>query len=209
MAATDTQAYTVQPGDTMSEIAATSGMELGHLITLNPEIQNPHMIFPGDFIYTAESAESAETPAKTQAPQPEPQPEVAKPAAKPVDSLPQKAEPVKESENVGGWKPFEFTYYGMDCVGCSGVTAAGYDVRGGQTTIDGMKVIAVNPKIIPLHSIVEIKINGNTFRAIAADTGGAMRQRTDLVDILVGSEAESAGYGRDNGQLRIIRHGKG
>lgn len=99
---------------------------------------------------------------------------------------------------------FEATYYGMDCNGCSGITASGLNTNGG-TTYNGMKIIAVDRNVIPLHSIVEISHNGKSYKAVAKDTGGAIKG--NRIDILVGSEAESYNYGRHNVELKIIERG--
>lgn len=111
------------------------------------------------------------------------------------------------SENVSREtiaQTFEATYYGMDCNGCSGITASGLNVSG-KTTYNGMKIIAVDKNVIPLHSIVEITHNGSTYKAIAKDTGGAIKG--NRIDILVGSEAESFKYGRHKVELKVIERG--
>ena len=56
---------------------------------------------------------------------------------------------------------FQVTGYGADCVGCSGITAAGIDVRGGITHYQGYRVIATDPSVIPMFSIVNIEGVGN------------------------------------------------
>nr|BDD45045.1 hypothetical protein 33 [Bacillaceae bacterium] len=48
--ATNASAYTVKSGDTLSEIAANHNVELEEVIDLNPQIVNPHKIFPNDEI---------------------------------------------------------------------------------------------------------------------------------------------------------------
>lgn len=45
-------AYTVQPGDTLSEIALSNNMSMSEIMELNPEISNPHLIFIGENINT-------------------------------------------------------------------------------------------------------------------------------------------------------------
>ena len=42
--------YTVQSGDTLSRIAARHNMSLNELITSNPQISNPDIIFSGEII---------------------------------------------------------------------------------------------------------------------------------------------------------------
>lgn len=102
----------------------------------------------------------------------------------------------------GDWMTFRATYYGADCGGCSGKTATGIDVR---NTIysNGLRVIAVDPSIIKLGSIVEVKTPNETFRAIAGDTGGAIKgYRTD---ILVESEARATQFGTHTVYIRILK----
>ena len=40
--------YTVQPGDTLAQIARGQGTTWQHLMEMNPDIDNPALIFPGD-----------------------------------------------------------------------------------------------------------------------------------------------------------------
>lgn len=44
------EAYTVQPGDTLSEIASGHGLSLQEIIELNPQIENPDLIYVGEHI---------------------------------------------------------------------------------------------------------------------------------------------------------------
>jgi len=99
------------------------------------------------------------------------------------------------------WLNFHATYYGKDCIGCSGITATGIDV---QKTIyfKDLRIVAVDPAIIPLGTIVEIKTPNEKFKAIAADKGGAIKGYR--LDILVESEEISVQYGRHDVQLRIV-----
>lgn len=87
----------------------------------------------------------------------------------------------------------EATYYTADCYGCSGITAAGYDVRG-TIYADGYRVIAVDPSVIPLGSIVYVQTPFEEFYAIAADVGGAINGYR--VDILAGTYWEAITKGR-------------
>lgn len=114
-----------------------------------------------------------------------------------------KETPSRGSSNDAVWQSFESTAYGMDCKGCSGITANGTDVRGSIYTPSGLRVIAVDPRVIPLGSIVEVNTPSGTFTAEAADTGGAIKGR--IIDILVGSEAESRSYGRQQVKVRILK----
>lgn len=141
-------------------------------------------------------------------PRPETKP-VEKPAAAPI----QKPEPAAQKAAVvpsgsGAWQSFNFTYYTATCPGCSGITATGVDVRS-STTYQGMKVLAVNPAVIPYWSIVEVQLsNGQSFRGIALDTGGKMRSNPNVIDVLAGSNNEAISNGVDSGKIRFIRRGK-
>lgn len=94
------------------------------------------------------------------------------------------------------------TYYTASCVGCSGVTATGYDVRS-SIYANGYRVIAVDPSVIPLGSIVEVSTPSETFMAIAGDTGGAIKG--SRIDILVSTKTQALSYGRVAATVRIVR----
>jgi N-acetylmuramoyl-L-alanine amidase len=63
IAAAPAFAYDVKPGDTMNEIARSHGMSLGELTKLNPSIENPNKIYPGQTIKT--EANNNNEPVKT------------------------------------------------------------------------------------------------------------------------------------------------
>lgn len=97
---------------------------------------------------------------------------------------------------------FQVTGYGADCVGCSGITAAGVNVQGGVTHYQGYRVIATDPNVIPMFSIVHIEGVGN---CIAVDTGGAIKG--NIIDLLFPSEAHTHAWGRQHLNVSIIRYG--
>lgn len=65
------------------------------------------------------------------------------------------------------------TYYLATCEGCSGITATGLDVRSNWTP-NGMRVISVDPSVIPLGTVVTVTTPYESFTAISGDTGGAI-----------------------------------
>lgn len=90
----------------------------------------------------------------------------------------------------------EATGYGMDCAGCSGITATGIDVRNNPNA----KVISVDPNVIPLGSRVWVEGYGE---AIAGDTGGAIKG--NRIDVLLPSEAYAAqNWGRRTVKVKIL-----
>ena len=50
LAAQPTNTYTVKPNDTLSKIAQANNISLPDLITANPQIKNPDLIYAGDAI---------------------------------------------------------------------------------------------------------------------------------------------------------------
>ncbi|MGE7092076.1 3D domain-containing protein [Lysinibacillus sp. NPDC048646] len=109
----------------------------------------------------------------------------------------------KVENNQSEWKQFNASYYGSDCTGCSGITATGINVRE-SIYYHGLRIVAVDPTVIPLGTIVEIKTPYESFRAISADKGGAIKGYK--LDILVESERVAARYGRHHVQLRIVQY---
>lgn len=114
-----------------------------------------------------------------------------------------KAQQAQEQQKQG--TAFNGSYYTPSCTGCSGVTATGYDVRG-SIYVDGMRVIAVDPNVIPLYSIVQVSTPYETFQAIALDTGGAIKGHK--VDILVADKTTARNLGRHTVYIKVIRSGK-
>lgn len=101
---------------------------------------------------------------------------------------------------------FNGSYYTAYCPeGCTGVTATGEDVSN-SIYVDGMRVIAVDPRVIPLYSIVEVSTPYETFKAIALDTGGAIKGHK--VDILVANESQARKLGRHTVYIKVLRNGK-
>ncbi|PEC46649.1 hypothetical protein COJ46_21325 [Bacillus sp. AFS077874] len=89
----------------------------------------------------------------------------------------------------------EATAYSPYDAGMSGVTALGINVRKNPNT----KLIAVDPKVIPLGSKVWVEGYGV---AIAGDTGGAIKGRR--IDILMPTKDDCFDFGRRTVKIRII-----
>lgn len=113
----------------------------------------------------------------------------------------------RSKEYVGRAQTYEATFYTAHCpTGCTGITASGYDVRNTIYTPDGLRIIAVDPRVIPLGSLVELTFtDGTTFKAQALDTGGAIKGLR--VDVLVKTRAEAYRLGRQSVEIRMIRRG--
>jgi 3D (Asp-Asp-Asp) domain-containing protein len=94
--------------------------------------------------------------------------------------------------NAEGWETFEATAY------CNfGITQSGVWVRRG--------IIAVDPALIPIGSIIELKAGRYSGIYTAMDTGACIQGR--LVDVYVSSYDEALRFGRRPVQLRLLRRG--
>ncbi|MGA5740122.1 cell wall-binding protein EntD [Bacillus bombysepticus] len=119
-----------------------------------------------------------------------------KPAAKPV------AKSTETSSPTGGREiTVEATAYTADpsengSYGGRVLTAMGHDL----TANPNMKVIAVDPKVIPLGSKVWVEGYGE---AIAGDTGGAIKG--NRIDVLVGSDGSANSWGRKSVKVKVIQ----
>lgn len=113
----------------------------------------------------------------------------------------------QESKNTyeSNWMTFEASYFTAKCTGCSGFTKLEIDVRN-TIYYKGMRIVAVDPSVIPLGSVVEIQTSYDTFTAFAGDTGGAIKGRK--LDVLVSSKKEAIALGRHNVKVRIISKGE-
>lgn len=99
-----------------------------------------------------------------------------------------------------------FTFYTSDCKGCTGLTRwGGHDVRN-TIYVDGLRVIATDPNVIPPYSLVEFELNGDTVKAIALDTGGAIKG--NKIDLLVSSSSEAFNLGKQTIPVTVLRSGK-
>lgn len=109
---------------------------------------------------------------------------------------------VQSGSNLG---TFEATAYGADCYGCSGITANGTDIRNGNIyTSDGYRVIAADPRVIPMESIVKITLgSGQVIMGKVSDTGG--RIKGNIIDIAFATEAETIPFGRQSVQVELIK----
>ena len=111
----------------------------------------------------------------------------------------------EQAERKAKGVAFNGSYYTPRCTGCSGITATGVDVRK-SIYYQGMRVVAVDPRVIPLHSIVQVTTPYESFKAIALDTGGAIKGHK--IDILVADKATAYKLGRHTVHVSILRNGK-
>ncbi|WP_304442107.1 LysM peptidoglycan-binding and 3D domain-containing protein [Psychrobacillus sp. OK032] len=87
------------------------------------------------------------------------------------------------------------TAYTAYCTGCSGTTAYGIDLRSNPN----QKVIAVDPRIIPLGTKVWVEGYGE---AIAGDTGGAIKGHK--IDVFIPSYDSAMEWGVKKVKLKVL-----
>lgn len=88
------------------------------------------------------------------------------------------------------------TAYTAYCNGCSGRTATGFNLRANPNA----KVIAVDPRVIPLGTKVYVEGYGY---AVAADTGGAIKGYK--IDLFMPSKSEAYHWGRKKVKIKILQ----
>ncbi|RDI38398.1 G5 and 3D domain-containing protein [Falsibacillus pallidus] len=87
------------------------------------------------------------------------------------------------------------TAYTAHCNGCSGHTATGINLKSNP----GVKVIAVDPRVIPLGTKVYVEGYGY---AVAADTGSAINGFK--IDVFFSSKSDAYRWGRKRVKIRIL-----
>ena len=82
-----------------------------------------------------------------------------------------------------------------NCNGCSGITSSGINLKKNPD----VKVIAVDPSIIPIGTKVHVEGYGY---AIAGDTGGAIKG--NKIDVFFPTKNEAYKWGRKNVTVKIL-----
>lgn len=101
------------------------------------------------------------------------------------------------SEAPTGGKEFyvSATAYTAGCNGCSGITATGINLNANPN----LKVIAVDPSVIPLGSKVWVEGYGH---AIAGDTGGAIKG--NKIDLHMPNKQAAYKFGKRQVKIKVI-----
>ena len=87
------------------------------------------------------------------------------------------------------------TAYTASCNGCSGTTATGVNLHANPNA----KVIAVDPRVIPLGS--KVYVDGYGY-AIASDTGGAIKG--NKIDVFFPSKSDAYRWGRKTVKIKVL-----
>ncbi len=86
--------------------------------------------------------------------------------------------------------------YTASCKGCSGITSTGINLKKNP----GLKVIAVDPRVIKLGTKVYVEGYGY---AIAGDTGGAIKG--NKIDVFIPNRTGALKWGRKTVKIKILK----
>jgi 3D (Asp-Asp-Asp) domain-containing protein len=104
-------------------------------------------------------------------------------------------------ERIDSLLKIEATGYTPKCVGCSGITFTGIDVRG-DSFHEGKRIIAVDPEVIPLETTVKVHTGDGSFLATTQDVGGDIEGHR--IDVLFQSKKDAQEFGRQDVVVEII-----
>jgi N-acetylmuramoyl-L-alanine amidase len=183
----ESEVYTVEVGDNLYRIALAHNVSLESIVGWNN--LTDYLIYPGQELkVNGEEVKGTDIEKSFVASAPvvpASQPFV---QAKEPSSAPTENKAVKELTVTA-------TAYTAYCEGCSGTTAYGIDLRANPNR----KVIAVDPRIIPLGTKVWVEGYGE---AIAGDTGGAIKGHK--IDVFIPSHENAIAWGVKTVKLRVL-----
>lgn len=115
-----------------------------------------------------------------------------------VEQAPQQAVAVQSDAENSSYKEYTMlaTAFTASCKGCSGITAYGINLKKNP----GAKVIAVDPKVIPLGTKVYVEGYGE---AIAGDTGGSIKG--NKIDVFYPTRQMALDWGRRTVTVKVYQ----
>jgi len=171
----ESQRYTVTAGDNLYRIALKHNISLDSLKSWND--LNGELIHPDDVLIVSGDIADTGTEQKKQ------------------DKIAAAVVPTPIPESGGREMLVTATAYTAYCTGCSGTTAYGIDLRANPNR----KVIAVDPKVIPLGTKVWVEGYGE---AIAGDIGGAIKG--NKIDVFIPSYNNAMEWGVKKVKLKVL-----
>ncbi|WP_324729793.1 3D domain-containing protein [Lysinibacillus fusiformis] len=172
--------YVIKGGDTLFSIARKNDITVDELKVWNN--------LGTDLIFAGESLAIKASAAK-------PKPKTSEAVSTRVASTAKTKPASAPSSGSGRTLTMRATAYTAYCEGCSGITANGTDIRSNPN----LKVIAVDPRVIPLGSKVWVEGYGE---AIAADTGGAIKG--NKIDVFIPTEGQALQWGVKTVTVKIL-----
>lgn len=187
----DDPLYTIEKGDTLYRIAIEYNTTVEQLEQWNG--LSSDLIYAGDTLIISEPLEEDVTNEVKSASNENVRTQTSKkttPAPAPTPTLTPSPAP-----NTGKTMTVEATAYTAYCDGCSGTTANGTNLRANPN----LKVIAVDPRVIPLGTKVWVEGYGE---AVAADTGGAIKG--NKIDVFIPNLSNAYEWGRRTVTIKIL-----
>ncbi|WP_169817416.1 3D domain-containing protein [Caryophanon tenue] len=168
---TEAATYTVAKGDSLFKIAQKHGMTVAKLKTTNNLKSNTIQVGQKLTVPTAKVVTTKKAATSTPS---------------------NKAAATKSYKTI----KVSATAYTAYCSGCSGITATGINLKKNPNK----KVIAVDPRVIPLGSKVWVEGYGE---AIAGDTGGAIKG--NKIDVFLPTTKKALNWGRRTVTVKVYR----
>jgi 3D (Asp-Asp-Asp) domain-containing protein len=178
--------YIVKPGDTLWSIASVHGLSVDQLMKWN-DLQSD-LIQPDFKLLIKQEEKITEPKAEDTITISKPEPVKTK-AKKPAKKVGDKK---KTKPKIITVKATAYTAY---CKGCSGITKTGINLRVNPKR----RVIAVDPKVIPLGTKVYVEGFG---KAVAADIGGAIKGKR--IDVFIPNKKRAVKFGVKKLKVTII-----
>ncbi len=174
-----TSTHNVQKGDTLYKISRMHNVSVNDIMSWNGLTST--LIFPNQKFKVTNTGSA--TTAK-------------KPAATATTATKTTKQPSR-SNNATVKKEFiaNASAYTASCIGCSGITRTGINLLKNPS----MKVIAVDPSVIPLGSKVYVEGYGY---AVAGDTGGAIKG--NRIDLFMASHSDAVQFGRKSVRVKVL-----
>ena len=165
--------HKVQKGDTLYKISRIHNVSVNSIMSWNG--MKSTVIYPNQTLKVVSNGST--TAAK-------------KPAAKPTKTPSRNDDATVKKEFMAN-----ASAYTASCRGCSGITKTGINLKKNPS----MKVIAVDPLVIPLGSKVHVEGYGY---AVAGDIGGAIKG--NRIDVFMASHGKAIQWGRKSVRVKVL-----
>lgn len=163
--------YVVKPGDNLYRISLAYNTSVANIKSWN-NLSND-LIVPNQKLVVGKQAVSNSTVS----------------TSKPSASVSKPKGTVKKEFTM------QSTAYTASCVGCSGITKTGINLKKNPYA----KVVAVDPNVIPLGSKVYVEGYGE---AIAGDIGGAIKG--NKIDVFISNNGRALKWGRKTVKVQLL-----
>lgn len=173
--------HTVKKGEELDEIAERYDTSLNTLLELNG-VKDKKEVYEGFVLIIPDQMKNKKVVEEKAA-------EEKKPAEE------NKKETIDDYEVVKTLT-VEASAYTAYCKGCSGKTATGINLKKNPD----IKLIAVDPKVIPLGTKVWVEGYGI---AIAGDTGGSIKG--NRIDVFMKTKKIALNWGRKNVEIKVLK----